>query len=691
MKKWGIMHVLLAIVFLFSLQIASAQIIISQPSSLYNSGDTMSILVSLKPQQNVNDFLNVNLICLNSSVQIFKNSYNIIANERKNLSIESKLDFSLIGDLQGDCYLEVNFGNEQTLSQSFEISKNLIVNINASISVLEPGQLITVTGTAKKSNGQNVNGFAESSVPGINTLVVGEVVNGEFKFDIVVPNNAKADSYILKVQAYEKDSLGQKTSSGESSTTVKVKQVVKKIDVAIDLNSIFPPGNIIYTVLLNDQTEESAGYSSTVLIYDSEGNIYDQNLALGGESNTINLPSDAKPGFWTIEASYDVLKTKRTFFVEEVEKLSYEVLNQTLAIKNIGNVLYNKDIEISIADKNEIRKINLDIGEEKRFKLLAPDGNYDISINEGINESAKPIGNSFLTGNAIGIRDLDSLSSDPKIVLWFWIILIAILLAIGIWYYRKVRLKSFTGKIPLFSFRNKNKFIPITEASFPGRNDNDEAKKMKFESYNTGTNSEIKNAKQFIPSPIIDTTKENNKREEVVVVALKIKNVDKLIDSESAALTTIEHTLGEAKSVKGRVYEQGNSKLIVFSPTITKSQENSIDAVKAAYKIDSILKEFNKKHAIKIDYGIGANSGEMFLEYVDGRPKFTAIGSTTISAKNIAEKANNEILLSMELHRKVYNIVKGEQTPNGLYKINSILDRSQHSRFIQKFMKKNEK
>ena len=119
--------------------------------------------------------------------------------------------------------------------------------------------------------------------------------------------------------------------------------------------------------------------------------------------------------------------------------------------------------------------------------------------------------------------------------------------------------------------------------------------------------------------------------------------------------------------------------------------ENIANAVKTAYDIDSGLKEFNKKNAVKIDYGLGVHVGQMFVEFAEGKAKFTSAGSTTVIAKNAAEKSSNELFISSVTHRKVYNIVKGEQTQYGLYKVNSILDRSQHSQFIQKFMKKSDK
>src|SRR3989344_5533513 len=52
-----------------------------------------------------------------------------------------------------------------------------------------------------------------------------------------------------------------------------------------------------------------------------------------------------------------------------------------------------------------------------------------------------------LTGNAIGIKEIDTLISTNKIMTWVWVILILVLLAVAFRYYMKVRRKSYFGKI----------------------------------------------------------------------------------------------------------------------------------------------------------------------------------------------------------------------------------------------------
>ena len=319
--------------------------------------------------------------------------------------------------------------------------------------------------------------------------------------------------------------------------------------------------------------------------------------------------------------------------------------------------------------------VSLALDEAKRFKLSAPKGNYTISA--GDSQNSANLGVSYLTGNAVSVTDANSIGSS-SVGPWLWFIIIIILLAVALYYYRKVRTGSYIGRMPISS-GSRPKFIPITESSFPSKELDNEVKKVRSEKYNA--------------TPISLSSSINGSKEEVAVVALKIKNASKLRDSQSSAFLTIEHLLQKAKLSKAKVYDNGLFKIIIFSPKLTQKTEleNSTNAVKMASQIDTAIKEFNKKYAIKIDYGIGAHLGQMFLEFVDGKEKFTSVGNTTIVAKNAAEKANNEIFISSLLHRKVYNIVKGEQTQYGLYKINSILDRSQHSQFIQRFMSKKDK
>jgi len=64
---------ILGILFLFSTQIVSAEILISQPQGVYNFGDNLNVNVTLKPNVEVNDFFTVDLICYGTNFDIYKN------------------------------------------------------------------------------------------------------------------------------------------------------------------------------------------------------------------------------------------------------------------------------------------------------------------------------------------------------------------------------------------------------------------------------------------------------------------------------------------------------------------------------------------------------------------------------------------------------------------------------------------
>lgn len=670
MKEMVFYSVILSIFLIVLMPLSSSEIIISQPSSLYNLGEDFSVTLSLNPVNDINDFLIGKIVCNNGEVEIYKSSHNVKASEGKNLSIGAKIDRSLIGDIDGYCSFHAKFGSEEAKSQDFEISRKINNNIYIANSIVSPGEKFTISGTAKKINGQTVQGFIEAYIPGTNLSIMSTISNGEFNFDFILPINFAAGHYVVEVKAYEKESSGVTANEGMASASIKVKQIINKIDVAIDSQSVNPGNNLSYKVLLYDQTNNEARLNANVIIYDSKNGIFTKKLIIAGDIDSFLLPLEASPGYWTIEGNYEDITFKRYFYIEEVQKISYELENQTLLIKNAGNVPYKKSVEISIGDGKEIKKLNLEVGESKKFKLFAPDGSYTISIRES--ELSQGLGNSYLTGNAIGIKEIEILS-DNKIMIWVWIVLLLVLAAIAFHYYMKVRRKSYTEKTStssnasLFKFSPDTKYLPYEEVE--------------------KTKDAPKKLENRTQTPISYGAKENSK-EEVAVIVLKVKNISKLRDSESSAFLTIEHVLQKARNVKARVYDQGAFKIIVLAPRITKSSDNNADTVKLAHQINLMLNEFNKKYAIKIEYGIGVNNGEMFIELIEGKPKFTSVGNTIVLAKNAAEKADSELLLSPTFYRKVYNIVKAEQTINRLHKVNSIIERDKHSEFIQKFMKK---
>ncbi len=55
-----------------------------------------------------------------------------------------------------------------------------------------------------------------------------------------------------------------------------------------------------------------------------------------------------------------------------------------MIVTNVGNVPYRKSIQISIGNNQETIFVPLEFGQKKELKLTAPDGSYDIKVNDSI-------------------------------------------------------------------------------------------------------------------------------------------------------------------------------------------------------------------------------------------------------------------------------------------------------------------
>lgn len=813
MNHKGFFIFAIILIFLISLSLSSAEIIISQPNSLYNIGDSFSVNVAVSKSVSTNDFFIATLVCDQNDIELYRSPLNVIAGETKNINVSAKLDKSLIRNSRGSCYLQVDFADQLSYTQNFKISSDINVNVNSKSSVVNPDEQLTIIGNAKKENGKDVDGFVEIYISSTNLSLIGNVKDGLFYLNITIPSNMPAGQYTINARVYEREFSDEITNEGKATAQVKVNQVLKGITIALSQEYIKPGTNVSYIVNAYDQSNLNFPTDINSIIYQpNSSEIFIRKLVISNQNNVISIPKNASPGQWNIEAFIKSFSTDRQFFVETNKEISIRLENNTLLIFNEGNVDYNDiPVEITVGDKVlppiSSETLNLTIGKQRRFLINAPVGTYDISWHSGSQnysfysvsiQDPSEYGLAPMTGNFISLKDLDNVSTT-KINSIIWILVIVFLVLLSVYYYLKVRKRNFTGRTPSSSNFSRSKeqlvhsnhsnhnsekvvsFIPpyqeeehkhlhshnqirrvepisshqirkvenISHSNFrPKPIAQDLHKKpityQRLGTYDTGNNVprprttssnyheepitykrlgtsssdeyEFKQKPTFVQRPIktysdtvkptaplgkisqlnfdtYDPGKESSisgaTKEEVVVVALKIKNAQKLRNSESSAFMTVEHALNKARALKAKVYDQGDSKIIVFSNRLSP-KITAVEAVKTAIDVDKMLKEFNRKFAIKIDYGIGVNSGEMFFEIVEGKAKFTSVGSTLLLAKNIADKAQLEVLISQSLHRKVYSVIKGEITSNGLYRVNSFVDRNHNSEFIQRFMKGNE-
>src|SRR3989344_9409527 len=95
-KEYLVLLVLLALVHL-----SSAEIIISQPNSIYNKGDDFDLSIKLTTSsEDVSDFLKANLVCEDEIIELYKSPVSLDAGEEKEIEISTTLGKFLVGSAQ---------------------------------------------------------------------------------------------------------------------------------------------------------------------------------------------------------------------------------------------------------------------------------------------------------------------------------------------------------------------------------------------------------------------------------------------------------------------------------------------------------------------------------------------------------------------------------------------------------------
>ncbi len=175
--------------------------------------------------------------------------------------------------------------------------------------------------------------------------------------------------------------------------------------IGIEVGNSYIPGETvsIKITLYDDVSNKIQGVVNyKILNYYSE--VVKEGKTNSGEEILYELPKDAYQGPWKIIANYNEIETNSLFNVGELEKAEIKLEEDNLIITNIGNTFYNKKILIYIGEQDQTADVSLEIGQTKRIRLTAPDGDYDIRVIEGNEEKVLEFEGISLTGNVIGLE-----------------------------------------------------------------------------------------------------------------------------------------------------------------------------------------------------------------------------------------------------------------------------------------------
>lgn len=687
MKKLSLAFAIVLLTFM-QLSFISAGIYFSGLEDIYNIGDMINLEASVDPIIE-GRLLKTTLVCNGNSVIEFNN----LPDETGKVSIKLPLNNYTIDNIEGNCYFQGIYSGETRNSEVFDISKRLEVFLYSDSFFSNPGEEIVISGSARRLNGMPINGQIEISIPLLKTIEVtktnrsdevnnenqseieevsidssitagtfyGKVTNGEFSVPITLSEEAPAGNYRIDILVYEEVS-GERSSEGVSLASLEIFQILKGIDIALNNQNVNPGELLEFKPGLLDQSGKNIDDEVSVIVKDRSLVSILEKIARSQETVSFTIPTNLTSGYYEIEARNGDLNTTKKFYVNEKSIVSFFLGNQTLVVTNIGNIPYNKDIEVFLNNKSFVKKINLALGEMQKFKLSGFNNDYDVKISDG--ESEFNQSGVRLTGFALNVDSVDdnrALSFITNPMIWIFIIVI---LAVGL----------------LFLFRNIFK-----KKSFAYYSDNTKIKEI--------SKPNIPVQKTDIVKPILSPQNKaeqvlvsNGHRSKATVIVLKIKN--KIAESGKQ---TLEKAVELVYEKKGAVYDQGEFIYVVLSSLMTKTDKNESEAARIAEKFKIILNEHNRKFKDKIDYGIAINSGEI-IGNIDGKKlKFTALGNLMISAKRLADLSDKNILISKEAYEKGMGEIKVKKLKVGNVEVNAIdnvTDSEKNKQFIDNFLKR---
>lgn len=176
----------------------------------------------------------------------------------------------------------------------------------------------------------------------------------------------------------------------------------EKLNIEVG-NSYAPGEDVVFKVVLYDDDSNRMAGQVNFIVQNYYSDIIKQGSASSGEEIVFKLPEGTPPHPWKISANYNEIKAVPILFtVEKLEKAEIKLEGDILMVGNIGNSVYDKDILIYIGDADQTARVHLEVGQTKKIRLTAPDGEYKVRV---VSEDQNFEANSVkLTGNVIGLE-----------------------------------------------------------------------------------------------------------------------------------------------------------------------------------------------------------------------------------------------------------------------------------------------
>ncbi len=656
-----------------------AEMSISEPKDIYNLGEKLYVTLDGITGSNEGN-LNINLICSDETVNLLRvsaRSFSLDGTQSYSLPYKflttDDLELDILDTLVGDCNIVASLGSTSVSTKSFDISNQVNVNTKLNKLTYNPGDEIIFSIDATNVNGEPFIGYYDIKNF---TLLSGEINGVEVTENILLSDNQKAGTYILTSKIYDKDANGNILNSGSKTDYFVIDQKATTLDLVISKLTINPDDNLTVNPELLDQSGELMEESVSVYVESPEGFVTTYTIK-SGEYLDIFFESNASMGIWNVYTFLgDIFSDRYEIDVLGVAKLEYVIEGSVLNVKNLGNVVYDDVINVSIGDVNHTLDLTLGAGEIKQFNLQAPDGEYNINVagsNAGIFT-----GSVLLTGNSVSVKDV-SKGSGWIDYSWLWIFLILICGGFVFVMSNKSKLKitlptrkEKTRKINRFNFKK----VSLSRQK-------KKSKTIKTRPVEDGL-IDIQDKKVVAKSTLVL----NGEKMNSCVLALHLSNYD---DLENPAKNALANILKDISS-KGVIETKDDYVFAIFNPLVTKTYKNEMTTTKAGLKLVNELNNFNRKFKDKILFGAGIHSGDIIAEKSGRTLKYTGIGETFTLAKKISNLADGKLFVSDVIRKKLLRelrvIKEGEINKQGIYSVSEIKNREANEAKLKDLLKR---
>jgi hypothetical protein len=643
----------------------------TQPNTLYNLGDNVSTAVTVSGST-----FSANLICNNVVQNLQFPTFSNLFLTNFTVPLQFTITPNVAGGISGNCQIQAVLDGNNFPSSQFQISNIVNVTITSPEREFKPGDQISLSGTAIKQNGQNINGVANINISFGNTSFYqgsAPVTNGNLYFNLTLPQNAAAGQYLVNIVASELDSSSNILNTGYTFFNILVDQVPTTLNIVPPTNNpnVMPGQTYSAEAILYDQSGQPINAVVNYTIVNSKGEIIDQEKTGTGTLFNVPVSYNDVPDGWTVYVSSMGLNAQSGFFVLTNAVVAVSLTNRTLLISNIGNVPYNNQILVKLGNQTVPFNVSLDVGQSQKYILSAPNGNYSVAV-------LSPDGNNLFTGDVALTGDAVNVQQASVGVLgffqqtWVWVIILIILVFVIFYFFRRSHKKRFSKKIDLnrtFRFRDG---IMLAD-------------KNAISSRNRMINS--KNIADFSPS--IQGEKQGSS-----IVAVDIKNFEEVHSGKGGISETMNRLKYIADESNAVVYENGNYFFFIFAPIRTKALNNELEAIDCAQQIKRVLDDHNRLLKQKIVFGISVNYGMIIAKHGINGIKFMSLGNFISIAKKLSSLSQGQVVLSREVRNRVATDVKTDKQTSGdleYFPLIEVRNREKSQKFIKEFMSKMER